>query len=279
MKLKDWQTDYPPNWCPGCGNFGLWQAFKQALVELDKDPGGTVLVAGIGCHGHINNFTRISSFEGLHGRPIPVAVGIKLANHKLDVIVSTGDGDCLGEGGNHFLHVCRRNHDLTVMIHNNASYSLTTGQTSPASPQGYISKSTPEGKLEPALNPLAVALGAGATFVARGFTGNIPQLTEILKASISHQGVAIVDILQPCAVFNKEFTLDYFKSRVKSTEVAKTRTEAFEKVSVWGNEIFTGIFYQEAGAAYENQVPGLKNGPLVSRKPRLNKELLTREFF
>lgn len=279
MKIADWQTSYLPNWCPGCGNYGLWQALKQALVELEKDPGETVLVAGIGCHGHINNFTRCSSFEGLHGRPIPVAVGLKLANHQLTVIVSTGDGDCLGEGGNHLLHVCRRNHDLTVMIHNNASYSLTTGQTSPASPQGYVSKSTPEGKLEPALNPLAVAISAGATFVARGFTGDISQLTQILKAAITHRGTAVVDILQPCVVFNKQFTPDYFKSRVRPIEKVQTRSEAFAKALVWGDEIPTGIILAQEAPVYEDQVENLKKGPLVARKPSLNRDLLLKEFY
>lgn len=275
-----WETAHQPNWCPGCGNFGLWQAFKQALTQLGKEPGETVLVAGIGCHGHINNFTACSSFEGLHGRPLPVATGIKLANHRLEVIVSTGDGDCLGEGGNHLIHACRRNHNLMVMLHNNASYSLTTGQTSPASPQGYVSKSTPAGKLEPALNPLAVAIGAGATFVARGFTGNVPQLTELFVKAIAHRGLAVVDVLQPCIVFNKQFTFDYFRTRVQSTAPAASRPEALKKALVWGKEIYTGVLFKEERPAYEDLVTSLAHRSLVENKPSVVKDgFLTEEFY
>jgi 2-oxoglutarate ferredoxin oxidoreductase subunit beta len=266
MEMKDYETGVLPNWCPGCGNFGLWQAFKQALVDLKLNPGETLLVAGIGCHGHINNFTKVSSVEGLHGRPIPVAVGAKLANHHLNVIVSTGDGDCLGEGGNHFVHVARRNHDLTVMIHDNASYSLTTGQSSPTSPQGYRSKSTPFGKIEPPLNPLALAIAAGATFVARGFVGEVAHLSDLLKAAITHQGLAVLDILQPCVVFNKECTFEYYRQRVtKFDQVPQDRAEAFAKSLAWGDKIPIGIFYQEKAPSYEAQLAYLKDAALVKK--------------
>lgn len=263
--LQKWQTNCVPNWCPGCGNYNLWQAFKEALSRSGKEAGETVLVAGIGCHGHIHNFTKTSSFEGLHGRPIPVAVGIKLANHDLQVVVSTGDGDCLGEGGNHLIHAVRRNDDLTVILHNNGSYSLTTGQTSPASPQGYRSKSTPRGKVEPALNPLALVLAAGGGFVARGFAGEPGQLAEILTAALNYRGLAVVEVLQPCVVFNQVFSFDFFREKTAVLpKRVETREEAFGKVQ-WGEKIWTGVIYEEKMASYESQLPQLEKMPLVKQ--------------
>src|SRR3989344_4710470 len=166
-ELKDLTTLCSPNWCPGCGNFTIWAAFKNACVKKGWDNTNSVLVAGIGCHGHILNFTKITSVEGLHGRAIPVATGIKMVNNNLNVFVFTGDGDCLAEGGNHFIHACRRNHNLTIIIHNNALYSLTTGQACPTTPLGEKTKSTPFGNLDNPLNPVALAIVSGATFVAR----------------------------------------------------------------------------------------------------------------
>jgi 2-oxoglutarate ferredoxin oxidoreductase subunit beta len=281
MNLKDLETNHLPNWCPGCGNFGLWQALKQALIKLKLDPGETVIVAGIGCHGHLNNFTKVSSFEGLHGRPIPVGAGIKLANHRLKVIISTGDGDCLGEGTNHFIHAARRNHDLTVIIHDNASYSLTTGQASPTSPSSYRSKATPFGKIEEALNPISLAIAAGASFVARGFSGDLPHLTRLVKQAISHQGFAVVDVLQPCAVFNRQFTFDYYLKRVdKIKKPFKTRALAFRKSLKWSDKIPIGLFYQEKSASYEEKV-GLtaKAVPIKKILRNFDWKKLTREFY
>jgi len=281
MNIKDYQTKVAPNWCPGCGNYGLWQALKQAMADLGLNPGETVIVAGIGCHGHINNFTQVSSFEGLHGRPIPLATGIKVANHKLNVIVSTGDGDCLGEGGNHFIHAARRNHDLLVIIHDNASYSLTTGQSSPTSPVGYRSKSTPGGKLEEALNPLSLAIAAGATFVARGFAGSLSHLTDLMKAGLQHRGFAVLDVLQPCTVFNKELTFDYYRQRI--VEVKKpfsNKSLALGESLKWDDKIGIGIFYQEDLPSYEEKVPRIKQKALIDQPLKnFNWDKLTREFY
>jgi len=146
------------NWCPGCGNFGIWAAFKMAAEKASWDTTNTAITAGIGCHGHIVNFVRVNSFEALHGRSIPVACGIKMSNNRLNVFAFTGDGDCLAEGGNHFIHAARRNQDITVILHDNAIYGLTTGQTSPRSPQGYKSKSTPQGVTDQPIHPLQLAI-------------------------------------------------------------------------------------------------------------------------
>ncbi|MBN1263681.1 MAG: 2-oxoacid ferredoxin oxidoreductase [Candidatus Pacebacteria bacterium] len=281
MTVKDYETKVTPNWCPGCGNFGLWQALKQTLVDLRADPGETVLVAGIGCHGHMNNFTKISSFEGLHGRPIPIAVGIKLANHRLQVIVSTGDGDCLGEGGNHFVHACRRNHDLVVLIHNNSSYSLTTGQASPTSSLGYQSKSTPEGKKVEALDPALLALASGATFVSRGFSGDVPHLQEILKAAIKHRGLAVVEVLQPCVVFNKDQTFDYYRQRIKKlARPYLKRGGAIRACLAKNGRIPIGIFYQQKKPSFESRLDQIRKKPLVRQSLRnFDWDKLTGEFY
>lgn len=270
-KLEDLITPCKPTWCPGCGDFGVWGAFKNAAVNQGWDNTNTSLVAGIGCHGHILNFTKITSFEGLHGRAIPVATGIKLANHRLNVFVFTGDGDSLAEGGNHFIHACRRNHNLTVILHDNTVYGLTVGQTSPTSPHGFKTKSTPNGNLDFPINPLALAISAGATYVARGYTGDIPGLTELIINANEHQGLSVIDVLQPCLTFNKEYTHQFFQAncyQLNENYDPTNKGEAFKKSLEWGlKQIPLGIFYQEEKPSYESQLPQLKEKPLIEQSP------------
>src|SRR3989344_3502071 len=266
-KIADLSTTCPPNWCAGCGNIPLWAAFKNAAVQKDWNNTNSVLVAGIGCHGHIVNFTRLTSFEGLHGRAIPVATGIKLANHRLNVFVFTGDGDALAEGGNHFLHACRRNHDLTILLHDNAVYALTTGQTSPESPKGYKSKSTPDGNPDNPLNPLSLAITAGATFVAREYASNIKNLTDLIIKANEHKGLSIIDILQPCVTFNKHFTHQFFQQNcyyLGNDHDVTNRQQAFNKSLEFGiKQIPLGIFYRVDTPSYEEQQPQLKDRAIV----------------
>ncbi len=270
-KLNDLTTPCSPNWCPGCGNLAIWGAFKNAAVKQGWDNSNTALVAGIGCHGHIINFIRLTSFEGLHGRAIPVASGIKLANHKLNVFVFTGDGDCLAEGGNHFVHACRRNINLTVFLHDNAIYGLTTGQTSPTSPHGYKSKSTPEGNIDYPINPLTLAISAGVTFVARGYAGDIPALTDLMIKANQHQGFAVLDILQPCVTFNKQYSHTFYRDNVYQLDAGhdvKNKEAAFAKALEWGEKkIPLGIFYQVEQPTYESQILQIKEKPLVAISP------------
>jgi 2-oxoglutarate ferredoxin oxidoreductase subunit beta len=270
-KLEDLTTLYSPTWCPGCGDFGIWAAFKSAAVAEGWDNTNTCLVAGIGCHGHLLSFVKITGFEGLHGRPIPVATGIKLANHKLNVVVFTGDGDCLAEGGNHLVHGARRNHDITVVLHDNAVYGLTTGQTSPASPEGYKSKSTPAGSVEEPIYPLALAIASGATWVGRGYAGEIPKLTALLKEAVAHKGFALLDVLQPCATFNKEYTHEYFQENtywLPESYDAGDKMEALKKAWEWGpKRIALGVVYKKEKPSYEEMI-GLAGGKptLVERE-------------
>ncbi|MDO8669285.1 MAG: thiamine pyrophosphate-dependent enzyme [Candidatus Buchananbacteria bacterium] len=265
-----------PNWCSGCGNFGIWAAFKHAAQEADWNNSNSVIVAGIGCHGHMVNFTEITGFQGLHGRPIPVASGIKIANHKLNVFVSTGDGDCMSEGGNHLIHAANRNNDITVLLHDNAIYGLTTGQSSPLSGKGFKSKSTPLGKIEDSINPLQVALASGATFIAREYSGNVKELSQLIIKASEHKGFAIIDILQPCVAFNKTNTHTFYRRNIYNlpeSYEASDKNAAFAKVLEWGiKKIPVGIIYQENKLTYEQQLPQLNQDILINL-PRNQKEI------
>lgn len=275
--ITDLTTACSPTWCPGCGNIAIWAAFKNAAVTNDWNDTNTALTAGIGCHGHMLNYVKITSVEGLHGRAIPVATGIKMANKRLNVFVFTGDGDSLAEGGNHFINACRRNHDITVILHDNAIYGLTTGQTSPRSPHGFKSKSTPLGNLDEPLNPISLAIASGATFVAREYASNIPQLSDLIAKANSHKGIAIVDVLQPCVSFNDLYSHEFYQKntyRLSKDYDFTSQAKAFEKSLEWGEkQIPLGIFYQVERPSYEDQIPQIAEKILVDSPPT-KKDLL-----
>jgi 2-oxoglutarate/2-oxoacid ferredoxin oxidoreductase subunit beta len=266
-QLADLSTGCSPTWCPGCGDIAIWAAFKNACVANGWDDTNTALVAGIGCHGHMVNYVKLTSVEGLHGRTLPVASGIKMANNRLNVFVFTGDGDSLAEGGNHFVSACRRNHDVTVILHDNAIYGLTTGQTSPRSPHGYKSKSTPFGNLDEAISPVTLAIASGATFVAREYASHIPQLTELIAKANAHKGISIIDVLQPCVTWNEEYDHEYYQNNTYylPEDHDKTNlTKAYEKSLEWGEkQIPLGIFYEVDRPSYEEQIVQITNKPLV----------------
>jgi len=265
-------TDYAgsqPAWCPGCGNFGILNAIKKALVELDIEPNRVLMVSGIGQAGKLPHYTRGNVLNVLHGRTLPAAAGAKIANPELTVIAVGGDGDGYGEGGNHFLHSVRRNHDITYMVHNNQVYALTKGQASPTSDQGFVTKTTPQGAPTP-LNSLAVAIAAGGTFVARGFCGDIDHLTGLLKNGIQHRGFALIDILQPCVSFNHKNTHAWYKERVYKLEETgyepTDRSAALEKTQEWGERIPIGVIYRHERATFEDELAVLRKGPLVKQR-------------
>lgn len=259
-------------WCPGCGDLAIWAAFKQAAVASGWNNTNTALVAGIGCHGHMVNYLKLTSFEGLHGRALPVAAGIKMANHELNVFVFTGDGDCLAEGGNHFIHAARRNHDLTVILHDNAIYGLTTGQTSPRSPKGFISKSTPEGSKEEPIHPLRLAFTVGATFLARAYAGNIPMLVKLMQAAQAHRGFAVIQVLQPCVTFNHVYTHEFYQENTYDLPPdynSGDKRVAWDKLNEWGlKQIPVGLIYRVNEPTYESQLPQIAKRPLVKVGPR-----------
>ncbi len=271
-ELKIFNGGQKSTWCPGCGDFGILMALKQALAGLDLHPHEVLLVSGIGCGSKLPHYMKANGYNSIHGRALPVAQGIKLANHDLKVIAVTGDGDGYGIGQGHFVHAMRRNADITHIVENNQVYGLTKGQYSPTSERGYISSFSPEGAIEFAINPIAIALAAGATFVARAFAGDTKQLSAVLQAAISHKGYALVDVMQPCVTYNKLNTYDWYRSRYyKLDEEAgydlHDRQQAWQKAGEWGDRIPSGIFYvDEERPSYEAQVGVLKKGPLVQQE-------------
>lgn len=262
-------TATKPTWCPGCGNFGIWMALKNALTKLGLPRQQVVIVYGVGCHGNMRDWMHVYGVQGLHGRAIPLAQGIKLANAGLHVIVVSGDGDCLGEGGNHFIHAAKRNPDITVLVHNNEVYALTTGQASPTADVGFKTKSTPAGVVDPPFNPSTLSILSGGTFAARGFAGDIVGLTELIAQAISHKGFSVVDVLQPCITFDKVHTHEWYRKRVQKVNITgeklQDRLSAIETACQWGDQIPIGVFFQTVLPTSEEREISLENGPLYLR--------------
>jgi len=258
-------TNIFPTWCPGCGDFGIWAALKGALRQLNLQGNDFVMVYDIGCNGNMASSVRAYGFHGLHGRAIPAATGIKLANHHQKVIVIGGDGGLLGEGMTHFISACRANMDITVILHNNQVYGLTTGQSSPTSMKGTKGKATPLGVVETPVEPCAFALLSGATFVARSFAGTIPESTKIMADAISHKGFSLVEMLQPCVTFNKLNSYDWFRQRVKP--LSQTPTDVYEAITKarWTDQdIFLGVFRKDDSIPpYHETFPVLKDNTLI----------------
>lgn len=268
--LTDLDTKSKCNWCPGCGDFGILVALKQALFELKIDPENTVIVSGIGCGSQAPHLINVYGFHSIHGRALPVATAIKIANHKLNVIVIGGDGDGYGIGLSHLIHSARRNFDITYIVQNNQVYGLTKGQTSPTSEHGFKTKSTPEGVIEPSLRPLSLALSAGATFLGRGYAGDIMHLKKLIMDGIQHKGFSLIDVLQPCVTFNKVNTYQWYQQRINKLESdatydPKNREMAFKKTEEWGEKIPVGIYYKEDRWTYEESLPMLKDTPLAEQ--------------
>jgi len=268
---EDFQSDDPIAWCPGCGNFSILEALKKALVDIQQEPHELVIVSGIGQAPKTPHYLRCNCFNGLHGRTLPVATGIKLANHKLTVIAQGGDGDGYGEGGNHFLHAMRRNINITYLVHNNQVYGLTKGQTSPTSDYGFVTRTTPRGAISPACNPLLLAVASDCSFVARGFAGEIDHLADLIKAGIQHKGFALIDILQPCVSFNRVNTFKWYSERVYKIDAdsphdAEDRLGAFQKAQEWGVKIPIGVLYRNQRPTLEEQIPAIADQPLVAQQ-------------
>ncbi|MBI4493163.1 MAG: 2-oxoacid:ferredoxin oxidoreductase subunit beta [Chloroflexi bacterium] len=266
--LKLFNGGQKSTWCLGCGDFGILASIKQALAGLDLQPHEVMLVSGIGCGSKLPHYMHVNAFNSIHGRALPVAQGIKLADHALKVVAVTGDGDGYGIGMGHLIHAMRRNPDLTHIVEDNQVYGLTKGQYSPTSERGYISSFSPEGSIEWAANPLALAVAAGASFIARGFSGDIKHLTWLLQQAIIHRGYALVDVLQPCVTYNKTGTYEWFRERVYKLEEeagydSTSREHAWSKAQEWGPRIPIGIVYRAERPTYEEQVTALKAGPLV----------------
>lgn len=258
-----------PAWCPGCGNFSILRAFNESMIEIGLNPHEFVIVSGIGQAGKFPHYTRCHTFNGLHGRTLPVATGIKLANHNLKVFAVAGDGDCYGEGGNHLIHAIRRNIDIKLFVHDNQIYGLTKGQASPTTMKGMITKTQPFGVFSEQFNPLAMAIALNCSFVARGFAGDIEHLKSLIKEAVNHKGFTLVDILQPCVSFNKINTFEWYRQRVYRLSEdynPSDRFKAFEKSLEWVEKIPIGIIYKTTRLSYEEQIPVIKDKPLVNQE-------------
>ncbi len=277
--VENYTSGIRPDYCPGCGNFGIFAAMTKAFSDLKLDKDNMLIVAGIGCSSTTVQAFSSYGIHSLHGRLLPVAMGANLANNDLTVLGIGGDGDGYGIGAAHLIHVARRNIDMTYVISDNQTYGLTTGQTSPTGLIGYKTKSTPFGDIENPLNPIALAISAGATYVARGFSGDPAHLAELIKKGITHKGFALIDVYSPCVTFNYLNTYDWFKNGVYKLEGTghdpKNRKAAMEKAFEAEESEYKrlpiGVFYETEKPTYEELDITLKKGPLI-KQPMPTKE-------
>lgn len=267
LTMKELTTEQLPSWCGGCGDFNILFGLKSALVDLQIPAEDVVIVTGIGCGSKTNHFVKTYGFEGLHGRPLPVATGAKLANKDLNVIVVAGDGDSYGIGGNHLIHAMRRNLDITMIVQNNEVYGLTKGQYSPTSPPGFKTPSTPSGSVESPVNPLALALTMGGSYIARGFSYEVMHLKKLIAEGIKHKGFSLIDVFQPCSTYNRVNTIAWYKEHLYKLEDQghnpADREAAWKKALEWGDKIPIGLFLKEERPTYEDvyvpsQIPVVK---------------------
>jgi 2-oxoglutarate ferredoxin oxidoreductase subunit beta len=268
---KDFDSPVPPTWCTGCGNHGILTAIKMALAQQGMGPHQVFVVTGIGCGSKLPHYMKVSGFHTLHGRALAVATGARLANHGIPVMTVHGDGDGYGMGLGHWLHAVRRNVNIVDVVQNNRVYGLTRGQYSPTSTPGMRTPTSPEGAIDRPVQPLALALAAGATFVARGYSLEVRHLAELIGEALNHPGYALIDTLQPCVTFNRASAYDFYKDRVYKVEDEQgydpsDRNAAWIKAEEWGDRIPIGIIYRtDPIPTYEEQVPALQMGPLVDQ--------------
>jgi 2-oxoglutarate ferredoxin oxidoreductase subunit beta len=290
IELQEYKSQIKPAWCPGCGDFAVLNGLQRALQVLQIEPWNIVIVSGIGCSSNIPHFLSTYGFHSIHGRAVPVASGIKLANPDLTVIAAGGDGDGFGIGVGHFIHAMRRNLDITYIVMDNQIYGLTTGQASPTSEKGMVTKSTPEGVIENPVNPLTLALASGATYIARGFSGDAKGLGDLFARGIKHKGFSLIDVLSPCVTYNKINTYDWFRQRVYPLEkeghnpsdylAAVARANEWPNLDQKRDRIGLGVFYERNDIpTYEDLEPALRKGPLVRQPLGIeNTEELLEEF-
>lgn len=275
--LKDFRNNIKPNWCPGCGDFSIQAAIQRAAANVGLEPEQLAVVSGIGCSGRISGYINAYGFHGVHGRSLPIAQGLKMANRELTVLAAGGDGDGFAIGMGHTVHAIRRNIDITYIVMDNQIYGLTKGQTSPRSAEGFKTKSTPAGSIESALSPLEVALAAGATFVAQSFSSNLKQLTALIEAGMNHKGFSFINVFSPCVTFNKVNTYDWFKENIVDLEETpdydpSNRVMAMTKI-METNGLLTGLIYQNTSkSSYEDQVAGFKAEALAKQNIKITEQ-------
>ncbi|MCF8026178.1 MAG: 2-oxoacid:ferredoxin oxidoreductase subunit beta [Desulfobacteraceae bacterium] len=269
VDVSDYQCEFENKWCPGCGNFGVLNAMKGALAGMNLPPEKVLIVSGIGQAAKTPHFLKCNFFHGLHGRALPVATGAKIANRDLTILVNMGDGDCYGEGGNHFLAAIRRNMDITLLVHDNRVYGLTKGQASPTSELGFVTPAQPHGVRSTPMNPAAIALAQGAGFVARGYCANKDQLSGLIRQGLEYKGFALIDILQVCVSFNRVNTYDWYKQRVYDVNEKAHQKDDFSSAMNLALEdkekIPTGLFYSRETVPFSERI-GKQRGALLREK-------------
>ncbi|WP_019005389.1 2-oxoacid:ferredoxin oxidoreductase subunit beta [Cohnella laeviribosi] len=275
--FKDFRNNVKPNWCPGCGDFSVQAAIQRAAANIGLEPEQLAVISGIGCSGRISGYINAYGFHGIHGRALPIAQGVKLANRELTVIASGGDGDGFAIGMGHTVHAIRRNLDITYIVMDNQIYGLTKGQTSPRSAEGFKTKSTPEGSIETTLSPLEIALSAGATFVAQSFSSDLKQLTALIEAGLKHKGFSLINVFSPCVTFNKVNTYDWFKENIVNLDHIEgydptNRIAAMTKI-METNGLLTGLIYQDTSRkSYEDLAVGFKEEALAKQDLTLSRD-------
>ncbi|WP_078426997.1 2-oxoacid:ferredoxin oxidoreductase subunit beta [Alkalihalobacterium alkalinitrilicum] len=275
--FKDFRNKVKPNWCPGCGDFSVQAAIQRAAANAGLEPDSLAVVSGIGCSGRISGYINSYGFHGIHGRSLPIAQGVKMANRELTVIASGGDGDGFAIGMGHTIHAIRRNIDITYIVMDNQIYGLTKGQTSPRSEMGFKTKSTPGGSIESALNVMETALTAGATFVAQSFSSDLKELTSLIEQGINHKGFSLINVFSPCVTFNKVNTYDWFKDNLTSLSAiegydSSNRMQAMQTL-METNGLVTGLIYQDKEKkSYQELVTGYDENGLSKQDLKLDEQ-------
>ncbi|WP_323705265.1 2-oxoacid:ferredoxin oxidoreductase subunit beta [Mammaliicoccus sciuri] len=272
--FKDFRNNVKPNWCPGCGDFSVQAAIQKAAANVGLEPEEVAIITGIGCSGRLSGYVNSYGVHSIHGRSLPLAQGVKMANKDLTVIASGGDGDGFAIGMGHTVHALRRNMDMTYIVMDNQIYGLTKGQTSPSSAKGFVTKSTPKGNIEQNIAPLELAISSGATFVAQSFSSDIKELTSIIEEAINHKGFSFVNVFSPCVTYNKINTYDWFKENL--TKLADiegydntNKSQAMQTV-LDTESMIIGIIYQDKDTpSYESQIEQFDEQPLVKKSLKL----------
>jgi len=284
--FKEFRNNVKPNWCPGCGDFSVQASIQRAAANVGLEPDNLAVVSGIGCSGRISGYINSYGLHGIHGRSLPIAQGVKMANRDLTVIASGGDGDGFAIGLGHTIHAIRRNIDITYIVMDNQIYGLTKGQTSPRSDVGFKTKSTPQGSVESALSVMEMALTAGGTFVAQSFSSDLKELTSLIEQGIQHKGFSLINVFSPCVTYNKVNTYDWFKENlVKLSDVEgydPSNKEMAMQTLMQNKGLVTGLIYQnKEQKSYQELISGYSEDPLVESDLQLEKdqfEKLVAEF-
>ncbi len=284
--FKDFRNNVKPNWCPGCGDFSVQAAIQKAAANVGLEPEEVALITGIGCSGRLSGYINAYGIHAIHGRALPLAQGVKMANKDLTVIASGGDGDGYAIGMGHTIHALRRNMNMTYIVMDNQIYGLTKGQTSPSSAVGFVTKSTPKGNIEKNVAPLELALSSGATFVAQGFSSDIKALTKLIEDAINHDGFSFVNVFSPCVTYNKINTYDWFKENLISIDDIENYDPTNKQLAIQTvlehESLVKGIVYQDTETpSYESQIEEMEGEALAKKDIHISEETfndLTKQF-